>query len=485
MTDLTIRAKFFQFFGELQALATAAAPENLDAKGKDFVCDNPNCQKCLPEALLKPTAEPPAPTADTEGADAFYKNFFRKDAPLQVTNSQAIFADFDNFILENRRLGIFASPWASLNTMLDGGLKPRELFFLGGVTNIGKTALALQWADYAAACGKDVFYFSLEIPKEVLFARTLARLGNAAGFDYPASSYQFGNASADAVAAGIAAYKQSIADRFYYVGGRPSGLDTIDILKIIHNHILTTGRHPLVIIDYFQILRPSNEFGARVEKDKVDAVVFELKQIATDLKVPILAISSLNRDSYNRPLTVSAYKESGSVEFTGDVCAVINTYWAEKHPQAANSTKTEESPEYKFQKELANFKKGNVIFKILKNRNSGGKGEIMMITEPAKELFTEGCFADEYSLGETNGAIADVIKADAAEMRRLKMRSLELKIAKEEAAIVEKNARINKLQADTQKVKSKTNPDFVKADAAPLAPPASAIVVNPEGLPPW
>ena len=469
--DLEIRAKFYKFFGELQALATAAEPASLDAKGKDFFCE---CEKAR-------NAIPPQTDAESD-ADAFYKNFFRKAAPLQVTNSKNIFVDFQNFVVENRGLGLYPSPWSTLNTMLDGGLKPRELFVLGGVTNIGKTAMALQWADFVAASGKDVFYFSLEIPKEVLFSRTLARLGNAAGFDYPAASYQYGHASEKAFAAAVGAYQKGIGDRLYYVGGRPSGLDTIDILKIIHQHILTTGRHPLVIVDYFQILRPSSEFGAKVEKEKVDAVVFELKQIATDLKVPILAISTLNRDSYNRPLGVSAYKESGSIEYTADDAAVLNTYCAEKHPQAANSTKVDESPEERFKKELKEFKRGNVILKILKNRNSGGKGEVLMVTEPAKETFTEGSFANEiYSNGESiGGASATVLTA----MQALRQRDLELRVAGREADLVNKKARINKLQAETQKIKAQTPAEFLKDDAEPLAVVLPALPL-PNGDPPW
>lgn len=410
--------------------------------------------------------------------------------PAIRVNSAEFAEHLQKYIAENQKTGIYPTPWATLNTMLDGGFKRGEFVILGGVTNLGKTAMALQIADFIAANGKRVLFYSLEMPAAVLISRTLARIGFELGFDYPASSYANGFASADAYAQTGARYLSALGNRLTFISGQGSALSTGDVWRDVEKIISETGEPPLVIIDYFQILKSVNAPDKALDKEKVDAVVFELKQTAVNLGVPILAISTLNRDSYNRPLTISAYKESGSIEYTADVALVLNTFYAEKHP-AKPSAKPEEMPEFLFQKELADFKKGNVILKILKNRNSGGKGEILMVTEPLKERFTEGSFGNAagefYSMGESIGGAgagfgqsAEVLSAQDARRQRL----TELQIAKKESELIKLNAQINKLAAETQKIKSQTSDEFLKDDAAPLAVVLPALPL-PNGNPPW
>jgi replicative DNA helicase len=50
----------------------------------------------------------------------------------------------------------------------------------------------------------------------------------------------------------------------------------------------------------------------------VDANVKALRQIAKDYNLPVIAISSLNRESYDSPISMASFKESGSIEFSSD-----------------------------------------------------------------------------------------------------------------------------------------------------------------------
>ena len=51
----------------------------------------------------------------------------------------------------------------------------------------------------------------------------------------------------------------------------------------------------------------------------MDKSVLELKRLARDLNAVIIGVSSLNRMSYNDAITMSAFKESGAIEYSADV----------------------------------------------------------------------------------------------------------------------------------------------------------------------
>jgi replicative DNA helicase len=53
----------------------------------------------------------------------------------------------------------------------------------------------------------------------------------------------------------------------------------------------------VIIIDYLQILSLAELRGS--DKQNTDKSVFELKRLSRDFKIPIIGISSLNRDNYN------------------------------------------------------------------------------------------------------------------------------------------------------------------------------------------
>ena len=73
----------------------------------------------------------------------------------------------------------------------------------------------------------------------------------------------------------------------------------------------TTGKTPLVIVDYLQIVAPYNERAT--DKQNMDKAVLELKRISRDFKLPVIAVSSLNRMSYGQRISMEAFKESGAI----------------------------------------------------------------------------------------------------------------------------------------------------------------------------
>ena len=74
-----------------------------------------------------------------------------------------------------------------------------------------------------------------------------------------------------------------------------------------------------MVVDYLQILTPRDPTGRFSDKQIVDDNVRELCKMRDQMGVIILLISALNRVSYNRPITLNSFKESGSIEYSADV----------------------------------------------------------------------------------------------------------------------------------------------------------------------
>jgi replicative DNA helicase len=85
----------------------------------------------------------------------------------------------------------------------------------------------------------------------------------------------------------------------------------------VKKHIAFTGNKPVIIIDYLQILAPYSDRAS--DKQNTDKAVLELKRISRDFKIPVIAISSLNRSNYNTKISMEAFKESGAIEYSSDV----------------------------------------------------------------------------------------------------------------------------------------------------------------------
>ena len=89
------------------------------------------------------------------------------------------------------------------------------------------------------------------------------------------------------------------------------------VREAVQKHISFTGRTPTIIIDYLQILAPHSE--RMTDKQNTDKAVLELKRISRDYKTPVIAISSFNRNNYQKEVTMEAFKESGAIEYSSDV----------------------------------------------------------------------------------------------------------------------------------------------------------------------
>lgn len=115
-------------------------------------------------------------------------------------------------------------------------------------------------------------------------------------------------------------YQSTIAqNEIIEQGNFDTNVETIK--TYIEDYVQNTKEHPLVIIDYLQILAPSNT--RYTDKQQTDYNITTLKKVSRNLNIPIIVISSLNRHNYNTSLSLEAFKESGRHRVHGRRCVRV------------------------------------------------------------------------------------------------------------------------------------------------------------------
>lgn len=185
------------------------------------------------------------------------------------------------------------------------GLHPGNLIVLGGRPGEGKSALALQIALHAAK-ETPVAFFSMEMNREEIMTRALAQI---ARIDHHLMMQ--GRLSGDDLAAVMRAGQ--VLQELPIAFDDTSALTPFQIRSKAKQ---MQARHGLgfIVVDYLQLLQRPRQAHSREEA--VADNTWALKVLAGELKVPVLALSQLNRSSAKEGAkpTLTDLRESGAVE---------------------------------------------------------------------------------------------------------------------------------------------------------------------------
>lgn len=262
--------------------------------------------------------------------------------------------------------------YRNLDEALDGGLY-EGLIVIGAVSSLGKTTLINQMADNIAASGTDVMYFSLEMARSELMAKSISRLtytntlaGECGGSQHNAKttrgildgSRYIDYSTQEKALIGLSVRDYSEYATHLFIEEGVGDIGTKEIRRKVKEHIEVTGNRPTVFIDYLQILAPYDVKMS--DKQNTDKNILELKRISRDYKIPVVVISSLNRENYTAKITERAFKESGSIEYGVDTLIGL---------QYSGIRKDEDLQEAKGR----NPREIDLV--IIKNRNAGVKVE--------------------------------------------------------------------------------------------------------------
>ena len=253
------------------------------------------------EALCRAVAEGMKLQEKEEEAD--------RENYLQTASANHLQA-FINGIAESVNTEYQPTGFNKLDEVLGGGLY-EGLYFVGALPSLGKTTLVTQIADHIAQAGRDVLIFSLEMARAELMAKSISRLTlldvldknkglNLAKTDRgitTGSRYKlYSREERDIIKRAIEKYSTYAGHVYIHEGIGDIGASYIR--ETVKQHITYTGNIPVVIVDYLQILAPYNDRAS--DKQNTDKAVLELKRISRDYKLPIVGVSSLNRENPGR-----------------------------------------------------------------------------------------------------------------------------------------------------------------------------------------
>ena len=203
---------------------------------------------------------------------------------------------------------------------------------MGAVSSLGKTTLVLQIADNIAAAGRDVLFFSLEMARSELMAKSISRntfiksIDQAGDKRHAKTLRQITSSNAldsftpeDGHIFQLAVKEYAAAAEHMIIKEGIGDIGAEQIRDSITEYItlFPAKRPPVVFVDYLQILAPYDPRSS--DKQNTDKAVLELKRISRDYNLPIVAVSSFNRDNYTEPVNLAAFKESGAIEYGSDV----------------------------------------------------------------------------------------------------------------------------------------------------------------------
>lgn len=200
------------------------------------------------------------------------------------------------------------------------GFQPGEMIILAARPGMGKTALALNMASYAATTTKKaVAIFNLEMPAEMLVNRMIASIGRIDSYKLSTGNMQerdwqrYNEAMSQLINTNI------------YIEADASA--TISEIRAKCRRLATSENGlGLVIIDYLQLV---NSGSKKVESRQVEVseISRSLKTMALELGVPVIALSQLSRTAEKRennaPM-LADLRESGSLEQDADMVLFIN-----------------------------------------------------------------------------------------------------------------------------------------------------------------
>ena len=200
---------------------------------------------------------------------------------------------------------------------MTAGFQPSDLIIIAARPSMGKTALALSMAQNAGVHAKQaVAVFSLEMSKEQIVLRMLCsearvdgsrvRTGNLAESDFPK----------------IVEAASRIADAPIFIDDTPA--QTVMELRAKARRLHRDTPLSLIVVDYLQLMRSPTYSNSR--EQEIADISRSLKALAKELKVPVIALSQLNRsvESRNdkRPM-MSDLRESGAIEQDADLIMFI------------------------------------------------------------------------------------------------------------------------------------------------------------------
>ena len=263
---------------------------------------------------------------------------------------------------------------------MTAGLQPDNLIILAARPAVGKTAFALNIAqNVATSTDTSVAIFSLEMSAESLVNRMLCAEGSINANHLRTGQLDEGEWQNLIVAMG------ALSNTSIFIDDTP-GIKMAEIRAKCRRLAKEKGNLGLVVIDYLQLIEGSNKESRQQEVSEISR---QLKKLAKELGVPILALSQLSRGveqrQDKRPV-LSDIRESGSIEQDADIVAFL---YRDDYYERGDSKSDDNEDD-----EPLNQDVGEVELIIEKNR-AGARGTVKLLFIKSYNKFSNISYAQE------------------------------------------------------------------------------------------
>ncbi len=267
-----------------------------------------------------------------------------------------------------------------------GGLNDSDLIIIAGRPAMGKTALATNIAYNVAEYmsheknmdpkSKGVAFFSLEMSADQLASRILSTVTQT-----PDHKMRTGDLEKSEFTRIVAAVRE-LENTPLYIDDTP-GL-TINNIRTRARRLKRSKGLGLIVIDYIQLITGSSKKNEGNRVQELSEISRGLKILAKELKVPVIALSQLNRGVEQRDdkkPVMSDLRESGSIEQDADIVMFVyreNYYIVNEQPKQ----KANELPEH-LQKRMEEWEKrkretANIAEVIIGKQRHGPTGTVQL-----------------------------------------------------------------------------------------------------------
>lgn len=280
------------------------------------------------------------------------------------------------------------------------GFGKGDLVIIAARPSMGKTAIVLNMALKAIERNEGVAFFSLEMPAEQLMLRLLS-----AKTSIPLQALRVGDLR-DEQWSQLSAATSDLAEKKLFVDD--GGHATIHHVRSKLRKLKT--QHPeisIAIIDYLQLMSGDGK-SREGRQQEVSEISRGLKQLARELKMPIVALSQLNRGlesrDNKRPM-LSDLRESGAIEQDADIILFVyraNVYRIsdikEKIEKAKSNGEADKIREHQKTLDDLNKKEDEDTELIIGKQRNGPTGTVDLVFQKSYTRFIDASHSPAFEL---------------------------------------------------------------------------------------
>lgn len=228
-----------------------------------------------------------------------------------------------------------------------GGFEGGEMIVLGARPSAGKSAFVTQIICNIAEKGHSIGYFNLEMGNKQIYQRVVARYSGIEMSRIQHGKYFLNDEESNFRSANEKMKKHNNVTVF-------SGSYKINEIKAECRH----RKFGLVVIDYLQLIIPTRHFDNKAAE--VGEISKQLKGLAMELKIPVVALSQMNRKikSTDEP-SMSELRESGNIEQDASIIALL---WNLSEDGKMKGLKVDKNRQGKTMKEVLKFEGALMTF---------------------------------------------------------------------------------------------------------------------------